>query len=237
MFDIHAHILPNIDDGAENIEESLKLVEMLKSHGVTAVATTPHFYAEVMAFDEYYAKVDERFKLLQDCLTDNSIKLVKGFEVKYFRGISQIDGLRKLSLGDSSYILIELPYGMDITDRVIDEIADITYNCEMTPILAHLERYNKYHGFKKAVALVDSGLAMAHINSSSLMDGYKKCALGLIDSGIATLIATDTHSVLTRPPMINEAKKVIEKHLSQDAVEKLFNNSKRIYKAITNEKL
>ena len=237
MFDIHAHILPNIDDGAENIEESLKLIEMLKAHGVTAVAATPHFYAEVMSFDEYCVKVDEGFNLVKSRLNDDSIKLIKGFEVKYFRGISQIEGLKKLSIGDSNYILIELPYGLDITDRVIDEIADITYNFGMTPILAHLERYHKYHGFKKAVSLVDSGLAMAHINSSSLLDGYKKCAIGLIETGVASLMATDTHSILTRPPMINEAIKVIEKNLGSETVETLIKNSKRIYKAITNEKL
>ncbi len=235
MFDIHTHILPNIDDGAENVEESLRLIEMLKSHGVTAVAATPHFYAEVIAFDEYHAKAEESFELLKSRLDDESIKLVKGYEVRYFRGISQTDNISKLTLGGSKYILVEFPYGQDITDRVVDEIADITYNCGITPVLAHLERYHKYHGFKKAVGLVDNGLAMAHINSSSLQDGYKRCALNLIESGVATLMATDTHSVLTRPPMINEATKVIAKNLGEAVVEKLFENSNRIYKDITNK--
>lgn len=234
MFDIHAHILPNIDDGAENIEEALTLLEMLKGHGVTAVAATPHFYAEFMSLEEYSNKANELFDSLQNVLTDEHPKLIKGYEVRYFKGISQTAELPKLTLGGSKYILVEFSYGLDITDKVVEEIADITYNFGITPILAHLERYHKYRGFKKAVELVDSGLAMAHINSSSLLDGHKKHALNLLDSGVATLMASDTHSVLSRPPMFNEANKIIAKHLGQGVVDRLIDNSNRIFNEITN---
>lgn len=45
MIDLHTHILPNVDDGSSSLEESLALLRMLASQGVTLTAATPHFYA------------------------------------------------------------------------------------------------------------------------------------------------------------------------------------------------
>ena len=44
MIDLHTHILPNVDDGSSSLEESLALLRMLASQGVTLTAATPHFY-------------------------------------------------------------------------------------------------------------------------------------------------------------------------------------------------
>ena len=46
MFDIHSHILPAIDDGAQYLEESLKLLELMRAEGITHVMATPHFYPQ-----------------------------------------------------------------------------------------------------------------------------------------------------------------------------------------------
>ncbi len=232
LFDIHSHIIHDIDDGAENLEESLKLLEMLGQQGVDVVAATPHFYADEVDFKYYTEKVNKNFEILKNNLTPNLPKVIKGYEVRYFKGISGTSVVKELTLGGSPYLLLEFTYGQEITPKVVGDIADVYYNFGLTPILAHIERYYKYHGFKYALKLVEDGIAMAHVNASSFTEGYKRAALKLVDSGIATLIASDTHSVLARPPMFDEAKQVIAKNLGDGVAEQLFTNSERIYNEI-----
>ncbi len=232
FFDIHAHILPAIDDGCETVEESLQLLNMLKQNGVDAVCATPHFYAEAMNLEEYIALSDDKFLLVKSSMTNDMPEIIRGFEVRYFKGISRTSDIKKLTLGNSCYMLVEFPYGQEIDVRMVNDIADVYYNLGITPILAHIERYHKYKGFEYALELIDSGVAMAHVNASSLMDSHKRTALKLIYSEKATLIATDTHSVLSRPPMLSEAKAVIDKNLGEHTTKKLFANSERIYKEI-----
>ena len=45
MLDIHSHILPGVDDGSKSLDESVKILEMMKEQGITDVIATPHFYA------------------------------------------------------------------------------------------------------------------------------------------------------------------------------------------------
>ncbi len=232
LFDIHSHILPGVDDGAKTLEESLQLLQMLGQQGVDVVAATPHFYAESIDFAEHMDVVNEKYELVKQNISSGMPEVVRGFEVRYFRGISGTKAIKELTLGDSPYLLLEFAYGRDIDQKTVNEVADIFYNFGITPILAHLERYHKYKGFKDALKLVEDGIALAHVNTSSFSDGYRKMALKLIDSGIATLVATDTHSVQSRPPMMTEAKRVINKYLGDGVAENLFANSENLYNEI-----
>ncbi len=234
LFDIHSHVLPGVDDGAKTLEESLQLLTMLKQQGVDVVAATPHFYAESIDFTEHLQMVHEKFDLVKQNLTLDMPELIQGFEVRYFRGVSKTSAIKELTLGGSQYMLLEFAYGHDIDQRTVNDVANIFYNFGITPILAHLERYYKYKGFKDALKLVEEGIAVAHVNASSFSDGHKKAALKLIDAQIASFVASDTHSVLLRPPMINEAKRVINKHLGNGVAESLFANSENLYNEIIN---
>ena len=55
LFDMHSHILPNIDDGAKTLEDSLKLLSCLEKQGVTNVCLTPHFYTNEISIEDFMA--------------------------------------------------------------------------------------------------------------------------------------------------------------------------------------
>lgn len=231
LFDIHSHIIPGVDDGAQNLEESLKLLEMARDNGISAVLATPHFYAERVLFEEYTAFVDERYNQLAGNI-DGLPKVFKGYEVRYFRGISTSEYTERLTLNGSEYILVEFPYGENITDSMLRDIEDIYYNQRITPVLAHIERYHRYHGFKKALRLIDDGIAMAHINATSFVDSYRKIAVGLLEEGYVSIVATDMHSVDARPPMLDSALNVIGEKLGKKALLRLSENYERLYNEI-----
>lgn len=230
LFDIHSHILPFVDDGAKDLEESLGLLELSRNGNVGCVVATPHFYAESVSFEDYIKHIDTQFDLLRKHATE--IEIIKGFEVRYFKGISKVDRVRSLTLEGSDYLLVEFPYNIPITEKCIKDIEDVYYNFGITPILAHIERYTKYKGFDMALGLISDGLAMAHINASSMFDGYKNAALSLIETSHATLVASDTHSLNRRPPLISSALKVISEELGADTESSITNNLQSLYRRI-----
>ena len=47
MIDIHTHVLPGIDDGAQNLQESYEILQALIAQGVTELVATPHIISGV----------------------------------------------------------------------------------------------------------------------------------------------------------------------------------------------
>ena len=116
MFDMHSHILPHIDDGARDIEESIKLLELLKENGVSHVLATPHFYPDSSNFDEYLAAVNFEFEALQKAIENKNLpKVFLGCELLYYNSIGYSSSLDKLCLNNSQFLLLEL------TDHCINE--------------------------------------------------------------------------------------------------------------------
>lgn len=62
LFDMHSHILPGIDDGAETVEDSLELLSCLEKQGVTNVCLTPHFYTNEISLEDFIAERAEKFE-------------------------------------------------------------------------------------------------------------------------------------------------------------------------------
>ena len=66
LIDIHSHILPEMDDGAKNIEESKKLLKMLKDQGIDLVVATPHFYPMDMNLEDFIEKRRAKIEYLEN---------------------------------------------------------------------------------------------------------------------------------------------------------------------------
>ena len=64
MLDIHSHILPAVDDGAEDLDEALKILEMMQKDGITDVIATPHFYADSDNLNDFKTRTEKAYKTL-----------------------------------------------------------------------------------------------------------------------------------------------------------------------------
>lgn len=64
--DIHAHILPNIDEGPESIEESLQMLEALQALGYQKIIATPHVMGNF--YENNQDKIRQQYRLLQKTL-------------------------------------------------------------------------------------------------------------------------------------------------------------------------
>ena len=228
--DIHAHILCDIDDGPKTLEESVELLNLAVKDGIDRIIATPHFYASYHSLDERIAKRNERFNLLDEYIKQNNlpVKILPGFEVRYFDGISRSDSLDRLCLNNSKVLLLELGL-IPITDKVIEEIIELEYSGYIV-VLAHIERYFKMPGFKLIRQMLKSGYAVAQLTASSFLSvPFKAAAIRLIKQAPNVVIASDMHSCDVRPPAISEAFDFINTKFGPAKKNAINYNSDRLF--------
>ncbi len=234
-FDIHSHILPNIDDGAKNIETAIKLLEMSKENGITHILATPHFYPDSDSLDEFLSKTQGLYEKLNNEITNLQLpKVYLGCEILYFIGIGQADNLEKLTLNGSKYILIELDF-RDMNSFLFEDLEKLA-DRGFIPIIAHAERYHKGRGFRKMLRFAKKNKMPIQINAASILSKhYKRVIKGILRSGAFCVIATDAHSIKNRPPLSKTALEEVKKSFGEKYYRILNNNAQTLYKNIIGE--
>lgn len=232
--DIHAHILPAVDDGARNMETAIALLKMLKEQGVTDVIATPHFYPDSDNSEEFAENTASAYKALKAEMSGRDLPNVYlGCELHYFCGIGKSRSLRQFAIKGTDYLLVELPYGSPITKIVLRDIMDIKEHQGLIPILAHIERYSKLKGYKKVLQLISDGYALAHINAGAVLSKEEsKCCEKLIKGGYVSYLASDTHSPDHRPPQIKDALNVISERFGRSAANRFIIKGNKLLEEI-----
>lgn len=234
MFDIHSHILPAVDDGAKDLTEALNILEMMKKDGITDVVATPHFYPDSDNLYEYMSRTKDAYKTLCDAAASKDLPhIFLGSEVLYYRYIGISESINQLCINGSHYLLLELTDNC-ITNSFFEDIKNLKNKSGITPIIAHIERYYKAPDFKKLLRFINDENISAQINASSLFyPHYRKTAEKLIKKGYVKYLATDSHSVDSRPPQMRDALNYISKKLGAEYAESLIRNSKILLEDIT----
>lgn len=233
MLDIHSHILPEIDDGAQNLEESIALLQMLKDQGVTNVIATPHFYPHEDSLVDFKENSALAYKTLLNTIKGKDLpKVFLGCEILYFEGMGHSQSLGGLCLCNSNYLLIELTDEY-ISDSLISNLLHLIENTDIIPIIAHVERYCKAKNYKKFIKFLKREEIIVQINASSFLESFfDRTIQKLMKSGLEIVIGSDAHSVEMRPPQISEAFDVIRKKYGDSAVNGILRNMNKIEKDI-----
>lgn len=233
FFDIHSHILPNVDDGAKTIEDSLELLKLLKEQGVTAVLATPHFYPQDDNLSEFTEKCAKAFDSLNNEAKKNELPIIlKGSEMLYFKGISESTSLKELCLNNSNFLLLELVDKV-ITPSLFEEIINLSNNLGIIPIIAHIERYYKAKNYRSFLKFIKEHNILTQVNANAFfIPSYKRVIKKLFKMEIVNFIASDTHSPSFRPPMITDALSFIEEKFGKDIKDKLIANSNNLFTEI-----
>jgi len=218
MIDFHSHILPRMDDGSKSVEESLKLLNELKAQGVTKVAATPHFYAEKESVDSFLGRRAAAFDNLKAELNGDLPEVILGAEIRYYQGISKLEGLKTLQLASSGILLIEMPFSR-WTEYTVNEIINIASNGDITVVLAHIERYMRYGNKKSIERIADSGVLIQSNAEYFLSPLTSRKALRLLYNGFIQLIGTDCHNMTSRRPNMDKAITKITKKFGDGFLE------------------
>lgn len=231
IVDFHSHILPAVDDGSTSLEESIAMLRMEAEQGIHHVVVTPHFYAQHDSIEDFL----ERRAEAEHCLREEMAKhedlpgISVGAEIYFFRGISQSDVLQKLTMGRSSYCMIEMPITA-WTDSMYRELEQIHYDQGITPIVAHVDRYfTRFRTFgipeklEKLPVLVQANASFFCGNSSAR-------AMRMLKKEQIHLLGSDCHNMRTRQPNLGKAVERIQTHTGNELLEYIVDFQKDILK-------
>ena len=216
LTDYHCHILPQIDDGSESVEMSLKMIQMMKSQGVERIIATPHFYAHRERSIESYLKKRQNAydKLVQADSTCSEILL--GAEVAVEHGISRMPDIEKLKIADTSYILLELPYA-SFSSWLLEEINNIAYEYHLTPVLAHIHRYLEYYSKSEMTEVLKTEAILQFNNEAFGNFKERNFVSSLIKKGYPYVFGSDAHNLTDRKPNWDLANKKIKGKIIEGA--------------------
>lgn len=232
--DIHAHVLPGVDDGPESIEETMEIIDIAYNEGFRAIMATPHYGVINPGYDpaeterirgQVAARVKERYP---------EMLILQGNELYY--GSAVLEGLqdgRACTLAGSDYVLVEfdvnVPFGE--MERGLSRLISSGYR----PVLAHAERYSCIgHDVDLVADLVDQGVYI-QINARTFLRKRldKKFAFcrKLVKNGLVHFAATDCHNTDSRKPVMDEVVGRLLKITDEETVRDLvFRNGIKVMK-------
>ncbi len=237
IVDFHTHILPRMDDGSRSTDESVEMLNTLSAQGVSSVVSTSHFYPRRESPTDFIERREKSLSSLRLALTElrNDAKnaeialprIYVGAEVAYFSGMCISPDIPRLCVKGTKLLLVEMPFEKwSLT--MTDDLCYIKEELELTPVVAHIDRYIGMFSARALDKLKSCGVLMQANASSLLHFSTRSKVLKLIEEGYISVIGSDCHNMDKRAPNIGLAFEVIEKKLGAHAVIKIINESSRL---------
>ncbi|HZJ76121.1 MAG TPA: CpsB/CapC family capsule biosynthesis tyrosine phosphatase [Oscillospiraceae bacterium] len=233
MVDLHCHILPNIDDGSKNMEETLKMGRISEAEGFSKIIATPHYIE-----GEFTLEREKFFNIIEEvniCFVEEGIdiEVLPGSEVYISPNLpSKLKNGEIFTLNNTSYVLIEFPMGNIpiYTQEILYEMRLLGYR----PVIAHPERYTKVMEDPDYLkGLIEQG-NYVQINSLSvtgiLGKRAKQTAEILLKHKMVHFIGTDAHTPGVRSPRIKRALEQMCQWVDNEYVGEIINNGKVLIK-------
>lgn len=234
MIDLHSHILPELDDGAQSLRDSLAMARMAVDCGTRVMVATPHC-AEDRTREVYLA-----WKLLRQALQENGIplRLFLGMEILGQPDTAKLLQEKKLfTLNGSRYPLIEFPFqgsGKEET-WILYSVCKAGYR----PVVAHPERYAYVQRNPQLINLWHRMGCLMQVNRGSLLGRFgasaREVSWELVDRGFASVVASDAHSVRMRTPRMDDIRKQLARDVSPRCARNLLRDNPG--KIIKNEEI
>ena len=225
MIDIHAHILPGLDDGPRTMEESVRMCELCLDQGVTVVVATPHMCNSRFGVtaEDVRNGVGE---LSEACRRRGlNIEILPGGDVLLQPGLlAALDTGDALTLADTGkYLLLELPA------QTVPPIEGLVFELAVrgiTPILTHPERNPAFHHKPgRLVQLVESG-CYVQVTADSLLGkfgrGARRAGEKFLKSGLVHVVASDAHSARDRRPALGTVAGLLSSMAGEDTARRLL---------------
>lgn len=203
MVDIHIHVIPDIDDGSDNLKESLGMLRLAAAQGVTSVIATPHS----SAFDFGYDKVRREYAGLLNAVSKEKIpvRIFLGAEILcYESDMDEIIHYLQMgiypTLNNTRYVLAE--FFPNASKKAIDYCLHRLMEVGYIPVLAHAERYHNFD-LETAEQLHREGV-LIQMNVYSVReesyDRIKKRVRKLLELQLVDFAGSDAHGMQHRPP-------------------------------------
>ncbi len=235
MIDFHSHIVYDVDDGSETIEQSIEILKKAEKAGFTKVILTPHYMEDYYEFPA--SEIEEKIQLLrQKCQEEQiNIELYQANEIYITNHmIDFIENNEATTINNSRYVLFELPMNEE-PPNLLEVIYQLVENHKV-PIIAHPERYAYIQKApNRLLELIEHGV-LFQTNYGSIIGQYgkeiQKTAKLLIEHNFIHFLGSDVHHegyIYEKMPEIREQlRKIIDnekiEELTTENAEKVLQN-------------
>ncbi len=214
MTDLHTHILPGMDDGAQTVEDALALLRVQWEQGVDAVAMTPHFVGKKESIAQFLARREAAWEQLLERTEGQDIpRMILGAEVGWQLGLSELPDLEKLCYQDTRVLLVELP-ATPWNDETFHQLYSLENHRGLLPMIAHVDRYIPFQKRAHLERLLGMGFPIQVSAEALFYFSDRRKALELLKNNDAVLIS-DCHNLHKRKPNVGDGMKIVEKKLGR----------------------
>ena len=231
MIDIHCHILPDYDDGADSLEEALEMARMAALSGVTDIIATPHFNGEPEE-TEQLPLIRHHFQLLSSAMEQAALplKLHLGAEILCLpETVVLADSHQLPTLGQTDYVLTEFYF--DESYAYMDEMLSQILQCGYKPVVAHPERYDVIQREPPLLQRWARQGCVIQLNKGSVLGSFgsrpEQAANEILAMGLAHVFASDAHSCHSRTPHMGELRRWVEDCCDEDYAAILLEHNPR----------
>ncbi len=220
MVDIHCHILPEVDDGAQDLESALEMARMAADCGVTRIIATPHFHGVPQSLEQM-PHILRQFQQLKNAIGQEipELELIPGAEILCVPQTLELARMGQLpTLGDSRYVLTEFFFdaSWEFMDSTLTRLQDMDYQ----PVVAHPERYSAIqHSPDRAGSWFEREIVV-QVNKGSVFGAFgrraEETAVRLLYRGNVHIIASDAHSPERRTPKLTNVQNWAREHLGRE---------------------
>lgn len=232
MIDLHCHILPNFDDGAADIEESLSMAMDAIDSGTTGIVATSHFMGEASALPRL-AQMDRRFTELNEALQKAKLdlELYPGSEILCMPETPRLAKQRMLpTLGNTNFLLCEFYFEESpvYMNEMLSYLADRDYRI----VIAHPERYQ---AVQRDPMLLEHWLEQDYVlqmNKGSILGTFggkvQNLATQMLSLAQVHLIASDAHGTDRRTADMRPIRAWLSAHCPPHYTELLLEENPRL---------
>jgi protein-tyrosine phosphatase len=218
--DIHSHVVPSGDDGAQSVEQGVALCREAARRGTTVLYATPHVWAHLPLTPERELEVQAAFEQVAPAA---GLELRLGYELAPARWLLRED-LSRYVLDATDAVLVEVPFVG--SPAVTIAVAERAESQGLQPVIAHPERGEEV-GLGMAEEFVERGWQL-QVNASSLLGRHgeeaEQLAWRLLRDGTASFVASDGHRT-SRPPYLDAAFELAKADLGAEAALRYFDGT------------
>ena len=230
--DIHSHILPGVDDGCSDGQQSIDILKEMEAIGVTDVILTPHYCKrrQYVADLEYISKVYEDLKV-RATRENISVGLHLGTEMEYSQdGARYIREKRVNTLCNTKYILVEFPPYIS-TDVLLLGVREII-SMGLVPVIAHVERYPKVVSNPECVEVLKDIGALIQVNIRSMtVPGFKirRFMKWIVSKRYVDFLGGDVHNDYIEQKEMDRCSRFIIKYSDEQYLDKILSGNAKKY--------
>jgi protein-tyrosine phosphatase len=226
VVDLHAHILPGLDDGPTCAAEALALCRLAAEDGATVMVATPHMNDGV-----YHVCPEDVFRGMRELQAQLDagglpLKILPGADVRADGDLAdRVRGGELLTVaGGGKYLMVELS-----PDVIPPRLAEAFFELQLmgvTPIITHPERNVGIQERPGSLDAIVRAGNLVQVTAASLTGGFGEralhCANALLERRLVHLVASDAHSAERRPPGLSRARATVAAAVGEAEAAQIF---------------